>query len=287
MQGHRSQTSFWQGRCRARYTRGMDAPEKRRWYRPTPAWLVLGSLVVTGLLFLSEKWRWFWFNEHKGWTVLIAVAAVGVTMLVMLLWWLVALVFRLRFQFGIRTLLVLAVDVALPCSWLAVEMKQAREQKVTVAAIEKLDGGVEYDWEFDKNGVYLPNARIPGSAWIRNLLGDHFITEVVFAELSYTQVTDSGLSRLASLRHLETLMLTHTEVTDAGLANVAALTRLRRLSLASTEISDAGLTHLAGLTQLDELYLYDTQVTAEGVAKLRQSLPNCRIESSWDDSPFF
>jgi hypothetical protein len=51
----------------------MDTPEKRRWYRPTPAWLVFGSLAVTGLLFLSEKWRWFGFNEHKGWTVLAAL----------------------------------------------------------------------------------------------------------------------------------------------------------------------------------------------------------------------
>ena len=30
------------------------------------------------------------------------------------------LIFRLRFQFGIRTLLVLVIVVALPCSWLAV-----------------------------------------------------------------------------------------------------------------------------------------------------------------------
>ncbi len=80
----------------------MDTPEvKGRWYRPTPAWLVLGSLAVTGLLFLSERWQWFPFNAHKGWTVLIAVAGVGVVLAVMLavmlLWWLVALVFRGRF----------------------------------------------------------------------------------------------------------------------------------------------------------------------------------------------
>jgi hypothetical protein len=37
----------------------MDAPEKRRWYFPTPAWLVLGLLVVEGLLWLSERYRWF------------------------------------------------------------------------------------------------------------------------------------------------------------------------------------------------------------------------------------
>ena len=117
---------------------GMETPEKRRWYCPTPGWLVLGSMAVTGLLFASEKWRWFGFNEHKGWTVLIAVAALGVVLLAMLLWWLVALVFRWRFQFSIRTLLVLTLAVALPFSWLGVEMKKAKEQFNAVKRITEL-----------------------------------------------------------------------------------------------------------------------------------------------------
>ena len=72
--------------------------------------------------------------------MLVAVAGVGVVLMTMLLWFLVALVFRRRFQFGIRTLLVLTVAVALPCSWLAEEMKKAREQSQAVRAIEKLSG---------------------------------------------------------------------------------------------------------------------------------------------------
>ena len=131
----------------ARYIGGMDAPEKRRWYCPTPGWLVFGSLAVTGLLFLSERWRWFPFNEHKGWTVLIAVAVVGGAMLVMLGWFIATLVFRWRFQFSIRLLLVLFVAVALPCSWLAVEMKAAREQANSVGAIRMLGGRITYDYE--------------------------------------------------------------------------------------------------------------------------------------------
>ena len=86
----------------------MDTPEKRRWYRPTPGWLVLRSVVVTGLLFASEKWHWFWFNQLKGWTVLAAVAAMGVVLGLMLLWLAVALIFRWRFQFSIRSLLAFA-----------------------------------------------------------------------------------------------------------------------------------------------------------------------------------
>ena len=89
----------------------MTDPTPTRRFRPTPAWLVLALLVVEGLLWLSERYEWFWFNEKKGWTVLIAVAVVGVALLVMLLWFIASLLFRWRFQFSIRSLLVLTVAV--------------------------------------------------------------------------------------------------------------------------------------------------------------------------------
>jgi hypothetical protein len=79
-----------------------DAPKPRR-FHPTPSWLIVGLLMVEGLLWLSERFQWFDF--HKGYAVLIGVAAVGVVFVVMLLWLTVALLFRLRFQFSIRSLL--------------------------------------------------------------------------------------------------------------------------------------------------------------------------------------
>ena len=57
---------------------------QRRFFYPTPAWLVVFSLAVTGILFLSERFQWFPLNSHKGWTVLIAVAVIGVALLPML-----------------------------------------------------------------------------------------------------------------------------------------------------------------------------------------------------------
>ena len=81
-----------------------DPAPNPRWYRLTPDRFVIGLLVVECLLWLSERFQWFAFNQHKGWTVLIAVAVVGVAFLVMLLWFVVALLFRWRFQFCIRSL---------------------------------------------------------------------------------------------------------------------------------------------------------------------------------------
>ena len=116
----------------------MDATSqaRARWFRPTPGRFYLALLAVEVLLWLSD--RFGWLGWHKGYAFLTCVAVVGVAMLVMLSWFGAALVFRRRFQFSLRALLVLVVVVALPCSWFAVEMKAA--QKAAVETIKKLSG---------------------------------------------------------------------------------------------------------------------------------------------------
>jgi hypothetical protein len=87
-------------------------PSRRpRWYRLTPDRLVLALLAVEALLVLSECFGWFAFNGQT-WTVLIALAAVGAILLLMFLWLIAALLFRWRFQYGLRSLLLLTVAVA-------------------------------------------------------------------------------------------------------------------------------------------------------------------------------
>ena len=263
------------GPLEARYTGGMDTPGKRRRFFPTPAWLVLGSLAATGLLFLSERWRWFPFNEHKGWTVLIAVAVVGGAMLVMLGWFIVALVFRWRFQFSIRSLLVLVVVVALPCSWLAVEMKKAKKQKAAVEAIVELKASVYYDYLNDAN---FRDPRPLGPAWLQSLLGVDFFARVDRVFFYGSRVTDADLEHLTALNELQLLSFAKTAVTDAGLENLKDANELHDLILVSTDITDVGLEHLKGLRTLRTLDIRHTQVTNEGVKKLQQALPNCKIE---------
>jgi len=260
----------------------MTAPSTtRRSFYPTPAWLIYGLLVVEGLLWLSERYTWFWFNEKKGWTVLVGVGVVGVVMIVMLLWFVVALVFRWRFQFSIRSLLVLTVAVALPFSWLAVEMKKTREQDATVDEIGKLGGRVYYEYQCDPSGEPmldpfgepLINAQPQVPIWLQTLLGSDFFREVSRADLCDpngfdASVTDSDLKCLDNLTQLQSLDLEATQVTDAGLEHLKGLTRLRRLSLDRTNITDAGLKHLKGLTQLQELRVAQIKITDAGLEHL-------------------
>ena len=225
-----------------------------RWYHVTPDRLILGLLAVEGLLWLSERFRWFAVNQHKGWTVLIAIATIGVTLLFMSLWFAVAHLFRWRFQFSIRSLLVLTVAVAVPCSWLSWEMKKAREQKKVVDEIVSAGGSLGYDWQCDTNGWPISNAGSPGCEWLRYLLQDDFLADVVFVDIEPEFVndgyyfTDDELEHLERFSQLKVLNIQYSAVTDAGLEYLKGLTQLKRLQLDGTNITDAGLKH--GMSQL-------------------------------------
>ena len=68
MQGWLRQGLILVGPLVSRYTGGMDAPDETPPVLPTPGWLVLRSLAVTGLLWLSD---WLgWPHWHKGYAVL-------------------------------------------------------------------------------------------------------------------------------------------------------------------------------------------------------------------------
>ena len=152
---------------------------RRRWFRITPDRCVLALLALEGFLLLSAWFRWCPFNQHKGWTVLICLATVGAAFVLMFLWLLAALVFRLRFQFSILALLLLVVVVAVPFSWLATEMEAAREQREVVEWLEKLNGGVFYDYQFGRSGRDTP----PGPEWLHKLLGNDLFVNVTHVRL--------------------------------------------------------------------------------------------------------
>ena len=131
-----------------------ESKPKRRWYHLSPDRLIIGLLAVEGFLLLSEQFQWFAFNEKKGWTVLIAVAAVCLVVVVMLLWLAGSLLFRWRFQFSLRSLVVLVVAVAVPLGWFGVKLREAERQRRAVEAIRGTGGMVYYDYQLDESGDY-------------------------------------------------------------------------------------------------------------------------------------
>ena len=55
-------------------------------------------LALEGLLLLAERFGWFTFDRHKGYAPLLAIAAVGAVLALMLLWFLTALSFAAGFN---------------------------------------------------------------------------------------------------------------------------------------------------------------------------------------------
>ncbi len=253
----------------------LDAKPQRRWFRLTPDRCLVASLALVGFLFLSERFRWFAFNEKKGWTVLIAVASVGVALLLVALWFAASLVFRWRFQFSIRSLLVLVVVVSIPCSWLAVEMREAEMQRRAVEELQNVGGTVGYSDNSNPSMIWF-NGPPPGPGWLRNLLGDDFFANVTDVSFVFGDTTDAVLANCKDLNQLQTLWLGASA--HVGPRSNEELNRPRKHFLLNAQLTDAGLTNLAGLTQLQSLDLSESNVTDEGVAKLQKALPNCRIE---------
>jgi Leucine-rich repeat (LRR) protein len=296
---------------------GMEgATPRRRWFNPTPNWVVVGSLVVTGFLYLSN-WIGWW---HTGYAVLSCVASVAAILGLLLLWFAFALVFHRQFQFSLRSLLVLVVAVALPFSWLAVEMRNAKTQGQAIELVRKNGGYIRSERE---RFADLPVSRTESPrepTWLRELLGSGFFdTPVIcdfygpetgdsalapleqlpeldwlsiggsrhrFAPTVRTQVGDAGLEHVKRLPRLRNLFLERSRITDAGLVNLENLSELESVSLGDTRITDAGLKHLQGLRRLRSLYIGDTRTTGNGLEHLQGmtqleelDLRNCPLDS--------
>jgi len=273
---------------------------ERRWYHLTPDRFLIGLLAVEGVLLLSERFSWFPFNERKGWTVLIAMATVCVAVLLMVLWLLASLLFRRRFQFSIRSLLVLVVAVAVPCSWLAVQKQQAKRQREVYNVLREFRGIIAYDFRHSSN---RKEPDVP--AWLMKLFdndvdffadlervclaaGREFtdaelacvgeLTELEFLALGGAGISDGAVEHLRGLTDLEHLSLNRATVSDAGLEHLEGMINLERLFLHGTQVGDAGLEHLAGLSSLQILALGDTEVTDAGLKHLEGLVNLSRLD---------
>jgi len=184
----------------------------------------------------------------------------------------------------LRTLLITVVLLSLPLGWLALKMRETERQRRAVEAIRKAGGEVHYDWQLDEYGNVIRKQEHPAPAWLRELLGEDFLADVVSLSFGRSEeLDDVVLEHVKGLTNLKRLWLAETQVTDAGLEHLRGWTQLKRLELDDTQVSDAGLEHLKGLTELGTLILDGTHVTDKGVEELWKALPNCDIY--WDEDP--
>ena len=199
---------------------------------------------------------------------------------------------RLWLRFNLRTLLIV---LTVFCVCLAWYLPRVEQQQKAVKWLRENGVTFYYDYqEFDNNGKLVSDSPSFAPKWLVDTFGVDYFTAVI--EVCYKPGGVSNLTPLADLSNLEALIFDHTEVSDltplTGLTNLemleldatqigdvaplAGLTNLTSLPLGSTQVSDVA--PLAGLTNLKKLDLRGTQVSDEDVEKLKQALPNCRID---------
>ncbi len=100
-----------------------------------------------------------------------------------------------------------------------------------------------------------------------------------FLYLFQTEITDAGLKHLERLPRLEVLCLDQTLMTDAGVRSLEALPRLEKLHVHSrVPLTDASLESLSRHVRLFELKIGGPGFSEQGVARLREALPQCKVQ---------
>ncbi len=231
----------------------------------TPTWLGMALLAAEVFLCLSDRYRWFAFNEYKGWTAIIAAGLAGAVALFTLVWFAASLLFRLGFQFRIRSLLVFVPAVAIPLGLFSQEMWHARQQRQAVEAIETA-GNVFYDWQELSSPT---KGRPPAPAWLMRLLGDDFFGRATKAFLDGSKGTRAELEQLSTLPDLNAVVVEGPEVSDAVLECLNGLPQVPALSISITT-TDEGIERIGRLRQLITLELSDGQITEAGLKHLEQ-----------------
>lgn len=267
-------------------------PPNSRWCRLTPDRLMAAWMLLEGFLFLSQRWQWLPLNRAKGYTVLIALAAVAAAFSILLLWFLLSCLFRWRFQFGIRSLLIFTTAVALVCGWFASELRMAKKQERIVKAIAKARGCVMYD---GSQGASEYTSPVCEGCWER-LLGYDFFHNVVevgdnpngpsggdltehVAELPWEPVTrllfwghhltDERVRCLARFTNARDVRLSPGhKITDAGLTWLHTLAEVRKLDISYVLLSDESVNELKDLKHLEHLELGRTEITDAGLASI-------------------
>ncbi|MBN8419972.1 MAG: hypothetical protein J0L73_13725 [Verrucomicrobia bacterium] len=102
-------------------------------------------------------------------------------------------------------------------------------------------------------------------------------TQILWVDLSRSQITDAAADTLAKMTNLERLHLENTKITDASLAKLGALPNLEYLNLYGTKTTDGGIAQLASAKGLKKLYVWETGVTQAGAKALEGKVPGLKV----------
>jgi hypothetical protein len=180
-------------------------------------------------------------------------------------------------QFRLRGLLVVVAAAGVLLSIMAARW---REQQA-VAALLAGNPNAAIHFGDGRTGPES-NRRPTWSGTLRNWLALAGLKRVAAVELTYP--TDDDVHRVGRLGGVETLRLERAlDLSDKGISDIARLPHLRSLEIEGADyLTDRGLAALEQATTLERLVL-DVRgrgLSRAGIERLKQALPDCRIEVS-------
>jgi hypothetical protein len=176
---------------------------------------------------------------------------------------------RKRFQYTLRTLMLIVTACAITCSGVAIWVNRATRQREAVDEIIALGGAVYYHSQRDDERPDLPPEMRSRPERGNDLWSG--VRAVVFRK---SEANDRALSLLADLPGMRNVMITGPNaMTDDGFAHIGKLTTLTGFYVRDVRITDEGFAHLGKVTNLKSLQMYNVRVSDAGLAHL-ESLTN-------------
>lgn len=186
-------------------------------------------------------------------------------------------------------------------------MNQAEQQKRATKAIQAAGGWVRYDFMLKPRDIFT-EPELPGPDWLVKFVGVDYFSDAVWVDLSHAddspisenllqqlsmlpglhtfsigvtqgsgfQISDNGMKRITSLKHLEHLDLSGAHMSKSSLKGIEGLTNLRTLNLRNSPLDDSQMLRLRCLARLTELRV-SYWVSDKAIAELKTSLPGCNV----------
>lgn len=102
---------------------------------------------------------------------------------------------------------------------------------------------------------------------------------ITWLNLSGTSIQDESLVYVGQFTNLTKLKINQTQITSQGLKHLQQLKNLEYLNLYGTQITDDSIESILQLTALKKLYIWQTDITQPGLAKIRESAPQIKVET--------
>ncbi len=210
-----------------------------------------------------------------------------------------------RLRFGVRALLILTTLIAIPLAMYAYNRYAAARQIAIVKQLKAMGGSLMM-YEYDVNANWEQGERTYPK-WLEDFLGrdglysvytlfldskeepDEIIKQACglrrlrMLKLPGCKISADSLQPLLTLNRLEWLDLFMTPADDKCVRTISKITSLKKLDLRSTKITDECIDDIISLPNLTELLIIDTSLSTAGIERLRNSLKECKIITSYSD----